>query len=95
VVDWELAGPGPAGSDLLQLWASLPRAEDRDRLLDAAVDLVGSRHRGDLDRLRYVLLVGTIAAKIATALPASRDRRGARALRALLPEARRAACDGT
>lgn len=91
VIDWELTAPGPAGSDLLQLWTSLPEADDREQVLGAVVDLVGARYRRDLLRLRYVLLVQTIAAKIATALPASRDRHGARRLLAMLPDVREAA----
>jgi phosphotransferase family enzyme len=93
VVDWEMTGLRPAGSDLLQLWASLRSPEDRAQVFAGALDLVGTEHRSALERLRYVLLVQTIGVKMSTALPASRDPAGARRLLSLLPEAREAVRD--
>ena len=37
VVDWELSGKRPAGYDLMQFWATLEGAEDRERLFERAV----------------------------------------------------------
>ena len=92
VIDWELSGRAPFGSDLMQLWASLPDAEDRGILLDAALGLITPAERGELHRLRYVALVRRISSKL-TELQrfGSRDPEDARVLLELLPEARAAA----
>jgi hypothetical protein len=57
VVDWELAGPGPLGLDLLTLWPTLPEAPDRDRVLVAALEQAGPGRRRDVHLLRYALAV--------------------------------------
>lgn len=91
VIDWELSGRAPLGLDLMQLWASLPEAADRDTLLDAAIAEVGPTHRADLLRLRYVALVRRIASKLAElGRFGDRDPAEAQALLRLLPEARAA-----
>lgn len=89
VFDWEMVGQRPAGYDLLQLWCSLPRAEDRAVMFEGALELAGSEHRAALARLRYALAVETAAIKMSTALPVSRDLAGARRLISLLSELRR------
>lgn len=89
VVDWELSGHGPAGSDLLLFGATVERAKDRERLLEAAVELVGDR--SEALRLAYAVLVRATAAKLSAAQPFDRDPAGAKRLLALLPAARQAA----
>lgn len=91
VVDWELSGRGPAGSDLLHFWSTIETPEERQRLFDAAVELAGADHKRELLRLRYAVLVRAIAAKLAALMPFDRDPEGARRLLALLPEVRREA----
>ena len=89
VVDWELSGHGPAGSDLLLFGWTVESVEDRERLLEAAVELAGDR--GEALRLAYAVLVRAAAAKLSAAQPFDRDPEGAKTLLALLPAARRAA----
>jgi hypothetical protein len=43
VIDWEFLNHAPAGFDLCVLWPRLPEAEDRDRVLDAAIGAAGDR----------------------------------------------------
>jgi hypothetical protein len=86
VVDWELSGQQPAGYDLMTFWPTLERAEDRGRLFEATVDLVGSRR--ELLRLRYALTVRTVATMLASAREFDRDEVRARELLALLPALR-------
>lgn len=88
VIDWELSSRGPRGMDLMQLWASLPDAADRDRLWAAAVGVVPEP---ELGRLRYVALVRRISSKVAELSRfGDRDMADAQRLLALLPEARAA-----
>ena len=89
VVDWELAGRGPAGLDLMRYWATLERPGDRERLFTAAVELVGDEL--ELARLRYAIAVVTAADKLSHPRSLNRDPTGAAALLPLLPELRRAA----
>lgn len=83
VVDWELSGLRPAGYDLMTFWPTLERPQDRERLLEAAVDLVG--RRPELLRLRYALTVRAVATMLANAREFDRDQGRARELLALLP----------
>jgi len=89
VVDWELCGHGPSGSDLLHFASTVESPEDRERLLDAAVELAGDRD--EALRLAYAVLVRATAAKLSASQPFDRDPEGAKRLIALLPAARRAA----
>lgn len=89
VVDWELSGRGPAGSDLLLFGSTVERAEDRERLLESAVELAGDR--SEALRLAYAVLVRATAAKLSARQPFDRDPQGAKRLLALLPASRRAA----
>lgn len=89
VVDWELCGHGPAGSDLLLFGCTVESAEDRERLLETAVELAGDR--SEALRLAYAVLVRAAAAKLSAAQPFDRDPEGAERLLALLPAARQAA----
>jgi hypothetical protein len=91
IVDWELLGRRPHGFDLMRLWTSLEDPEDRERLFEAAVDLVGERRRGELLELRYVLLVRAIADKLVPSADFNADPAGGRLLLDLLPEVRTAA----
>ncbi|MGH8975543.1 MAG: phosphotransferase [Acidimicrobiia bacterium] len=43
VIDWEFLNYAPAGFDLCVLWPRLPEAEDRERVLDAALAAVPDR----------------------------------------------------
>jgi Phosphotransferase enzyme family len=86
VIDWEKCGWLPAGLDLMHMWATLTFREDRERLFAAAVDQVGG-HRSELLRLRYAVLVGTIAVLLAGA-EFERDASRAMTLLRLLPEMR-------
>jgi Phosphotransferase enzyme family len=88
VVDWELAGRRPAGYDLMQLWSTLSAADDRERLMEGAVALVGEPMRPHLLDLRYAVVVRTIASKLVPVMELNADPDGARALMALLPELR-------
>jgi phosphotransferase family enzyme len=86
VIDWEMCGRRPAGLDLMQMWASLELDDDRERLFEAAVQHVGGS-RSQLLRLRYAVLVGTIAVLLAGA-DFERDAIRAKGLLRLLPEIR-------
>jgi len=86
VVDWELAGRGPAGLDLMRYWATLGGGEDRERLYAATVELLGDERA--LARLRYALAVLTAADKLSHPSGLNRDPDGARALLELVPELR-------
>jgi Phosphotransferase enzyme family len=88
VIDWELAGEGPAGFDLMQMWASLQSEADRDRLYAGALEIVGGRHADALAALRYALTVRTIAGLVSSRHAFNRDEREARALLDLLPDLR-------
>ena len=91
VVDWEMAGRRSAGYDLMQFWGSVERTEDRDLLFEGTVEMIGEEHRRDLARLRYALLVRTIANKLGATKEYNRDVEGGRRLLDLLPEVRPAA----
>jgi thiamine kinase-like enzyme len=88
VVDWELCSHGPAASDLLHFGSTVESAEDRERLLEAAIELAGDR--SEAQRLAYAVLVRATAAKLSAAQPFDRDPEGAERLLALLPAARQA-----
>jgi hypothetical protein len=85
VVDWELSGERPAGYDLMQFWATLEGAEDREYLFELAVSSIGADRRRELLRLRHALVVRTIVGKLAAPMAFDRDPAGARDLLALLP----------
>ena len=85
VVDWELSGERPAGYDLMQFWATLEGADDREYLFELAVSSIGSDRRRELLRLRHALVVRTIVGKVAAPMAFDRDPSGARDLLALLP----------
>jgi streptomycin 6-kinase len=85
VVDWECSAKRPAGYDLMQLWTSLDRSADRDRLFDSALELVGAGQRAELERLRYAVVVETTW-RLLHAGAEARPR--ADELLALLPELR-------
>ena len=91
IVDWELSRPLPAGYDLMQFWATAPDEVDRELVFDAALEVVGRNHRKELARLRYAVLVRTIATKLAAERSFDRDETGARKLLGLLPSAKREA----
>lgn len=63
VIDWEQSGSGPIGFDLMHFWTSLDDPAHRDRLFAATLDLIGRRYEAELHRLRYAMLVRTIAGK--------------------------------
>ena len=85
VVDWELSGKRPAGYDVMQFWATLDDAEDREYLFELAVSSIGADRRRELLRLRHALVVRTIVGKLAAPMAFDRDPAGARDLLALLP----------
>lgn len=85
VVDWELSGKRPAGYDVMQFWATLDGAEDREYLFELAVSSIGADRRRELLRLRHALVVRTIVGKLAAPMAFDRDPAGARDLLALLP----------
>jgi hypothetical protein len=89
VVDWELSGRLPAGLDLMKAWATLELDEDRERLFEAAVDLLGERQRGRLEQLRYAMAVTTLAGDLASPRAFDRDTAEADELLRLLPQIRR------
>jgi hypothetical protein len=74
VIDWEFLNYHPAGFDLCVLWPRLPEAEDRERVLDAA--LAATPDRAALAVLHHWLAVRYLA-DLVTRLPPpewSRDR---------------------
>ena len=89
VVDWELAGRGPAGLDLMRYWATIVTTGERDRLYEATVGLVGDERA--LAELRYAVTVVTAADKLSHPDALNRDPEGATALLELLPGLRSAA----
>jgi hypothetical protein len=86
VVDWELCGRLPAGLDLMQAWATLEDEQDRERLFDAALDQLGQHRRCDLERLRYAIVVRTIANMLAGPAEFDRNPEGAKRLLEMLPD---------
>jgi hypothetical protein len=88
VIDWELADAGPAGFDLMQMWASLQSEADRERLYAGALEIVGREHADALAALRYALTVRTIAGLVSSRHAFNRDDREARLLLDMLPELR-------
>lgn len=91
VVDWELSGKRPAGYDLMQFWATLERAEDREYLFELALTSIGAARRPEVLRLRHALVVRTIAGKLAAPMAFDRDQAGAHDLLDVLPAVRAAA----
>jgi hypothetical protein len=85
VVDWELSGKRSAGYDVMQFWATLDDAQDREYLFELAVSSIGADRRRELLRLRHALVVRTIVGKLAAPMAFDRDPAGARELLALLP----------
>jgi streptomycin 6-kinase len=77
VVDWELSGLRPRGYDLLHLWATLERDEDRELLV--------SPESPELKQLRYAVTVEVIASKLSAEPVFNRDPEGASRLLQLLP----------
>ena len=91
IIDWELF---PTASGRLrpdQFSATAPDEVDRELVFDAALEIVGRNHRNELARLRYAVLVRTIATKLAAERSFDRDETGARKLLGLLPSAKREA----
>jgi hypothetical protein len=91
VIDWELSGRRPAGTDLMQLWTMLDAEDDRQRLFDGAVCIVGEDARAALLAVRYATVVAMIAALYAAPNAFDRDPFRAHALLELLPELRKEA----
>jgi hypothetical protein len=60
-------------------------------VFDAALEIVGRHQRKELARLRYAVLVRTIATKLAAERSFDRDETGAHKLLRLLPSAKREA----
>lgn len=89
VIDWELAGRGPAGYDLMRYWATLPDAAERERVYAGALELAGDEL--ELARLRYAVAVVTAADKVSHPQALNRDEEGAASILAMLPELRAAA----
>jgi predicted Ser/Thr protein kinase len=88
VIDWELADAGPAGFDLMQMWASLESEADRERLYAGALEIVGHRHADGLAAMRYALTVRTIAGLVSSRHSFNRDDREAGALLDMLSDLR-------
>jgi thiamine kinase-like enzyme len=85
VVDWERSAERPAGYDLMQLWTALERADDKERIFDSALELVGTGYRPQLEALRYAVAVET-ALRLLDEGPEAKP--AATKLLALLPELR-------
>jgi hypothetical protein len=85
VVDWERSAERPAGYDLMQLWTALERADDKERIFDSALELVGTSYRPQLEALRYAVAVET-ALRLLDEGPEAKP--AATKLLALLPELR-------
>jgi hypothetical protein len=91
VVDWERSGLLPAGDDLMRFWTTLESHEDRARLFEGALDLVGRRNHIELSRLRYAEAVRTVVNWVGANRAEEAYPEGARRLLSLLPELRREA----
>jgi len=91
VVDWEYSGRRPAGYDLMQFWCELEREGDRGRLFASVLELVGVKWRNELERLRYAVVVRTVAEQLLYGEQGRRAQRRGERLSALLSEARRTA----
>ncbi len=91
VIDWERCGRGPAGLDLLQLWAGLEREDDRTVLFEGIVDLLGTDRRRELVRLRFGVAVATAVGMLAAREAFDRDAAAIARLLRLVPELRRQA----
>lgn len=91
VVDWELAGRWPAGYDLMRLWSTLERPDDRELLFERTVALLGEANRSELARLRYAVLVYTIAGLFGAERRVEEETAWGRELLQLLPDVRAAA----
>lgn len=90
VIDWELAGPRPAGYDLMYLWATLEAEEDRELLFAAAREAIGQEHEQDLLRLRYGVAVAVAVNMLTTRTALAREAQG-HGLVEMLPGLRREA----
>lgn len=90
VIDWELAGTAPVGTDGVHYSCFLERVA-ADELFEGVVAAVGARHRADLARLRYVRLVGLLLGARAHPLASERDEPLAARLLERLPDVRRQA----
>ena len=93
VIDWDQAASRPAGYDLMTMWAYLDCREDRDRLFEGALALVGERNRLELQRVRYAVTTKVVATMFADPDVYSRDPIRGRALLPLLAAARAEALD--
>lgn len=91
VVDWELAGTAPAGSDSLRYWCAVEAPEDRHVLFEALVSRLGEEHRQTLLQLRYALVVRSLVGARANVAGFDRNPVLADRLAAMLPELRREA----
>jgi hypothetical protein len=95
VIDWEELANRPAGWDLLHFLTYLQGRDDRERLFEATLDLVGREYRAELLKLRYAALVKTIARSFGRPNPRFREPQRARSLLAELPRFRSEAGVGT
>jgi hypothetical protein len=84
VIDWELVGRAPLGSDLMRYRATLTDRDERARVDAGALELTGDAP--ELARLRYAVTVLTAADKLSHPEQLNRDEAGAAALLAELPE---------
>jgi hypothetical protein len=89
VIDWELNGRGPAGSDLMRYWATIDDPADRERLYEGALELTGDEL--ELARLRYAVAAVTVADRLTHAERTAGDLESGKALLGRLPQLRAAA----
>jgi hypothetical protein len=88
VIDWERARFGPAGLDLMQLWTTLAEPEDRERLFEHGVDLVGAQRRASLERLRFAVAVAEASGMLAARDAFDRDDAALARLLEMIPSLR-------
>ncbi len=88
VIDWERSRYGPAGLDLMQLWAGLATAEDRAMLFERAVEIVGTQRRASLERLRFAVAVAEASGMLAARDAFDRDEAALGRLIELIPTLR-------
>jgi len=88
LTDFEFLGPAPAGSDLLQLWATLERNDDRALVLDALLAGTPPDQRRRVGLLHRWVALRTLAERL-TARPAEREPDQINESRRLVVEARR------
>lgn len=87
VVDWEFLGPAPYGTDLLRLWSTLHRPQDRAEILELLLSRTPASARAELGTLALYLGLRLLGENLAAA-DRLRDQRDLAHARVVAVEAR-------